>query len=154
MKLYSQLNYIIDRNFAENEVKIESLIIQCSLYYITVNGNIFFLSRVIDVDVNDDVASVCFVRDNHIFLLCTRNKYKGLGYAKNLLQNVLDVLKIANLNVRASNASAIGLYTSLGFRKSQIKRNYYNYSSINEDAIEMTYNSEDFFDYFFVIPEI
>lgn len=154
MRLYQQFSNIIDGQFAENEVVIESLIIHCSLYYIMSNGKIYFHNRIIDVDIDGDIASLCFVRNNHIFLICTSERYRGMGYARTLLSNVLNIIKKAKLNVRVSNTTAIGLYISLGFQQSRIKRNYYNYTSVNEDAIEMVYDSTDFFSDFFVIPDI
>ena len=65
--------------------------------------------------------------------------YRGKGYAKNMLRKAIDLalrkdLRRALLNVRKSNLSAIGLYQSVGFLITHIRKKFY---ADGEDAYEM-----------------
>jgi ribosomal-protein-alanine N-acetyltransferase len=65
---------------------------------------------------------------------------KGLGRA--MLLEMLDVACARNmlrvfLEVRASNAAALGLYRSTGFIKIGERRGYYQNANGSEDAITM-----------------
>lgn len=62
--------------------------------------------------------------------------YQHQGYGRELLMYLLDFLKQIGvktlvLDVRRTNRTAIGLYESMGFKRSHVRKFYYE----NEDAI-------------------
>lgn len=74
---------------------------------------------------NDQLAAMCGQRMNpvpylEVSAVCTHPEHRGKGYAKALMLRVMDlILKqsfIPFLHVLAENATAIGLYESIGFR--------------------------------------
>jgi len=48
------------------------------------------------------------------------------------------------LEVRASNAAALALYRSAGFREIGVRRGYYQNANGSEDAITMACNTKNF----------
>jgi ribosomal-protein-alanine N-acetyltransferase len=76
----------------------------------------------------------------HILNFCIATSLQSKGFGRKLLQTVLDsVSKHPHINtvvleVRASNGTAIHLYTTMGFEQVEIKKNYYNDYPV-EDAI-------------------
>lgn len=95
-------------------------------YVITANnGEIGFAAASLALDTADilDVAVIPEMR--------------GRGIARAMLVRLIGMLKENGatsifLEVRASNAPAIGLYTSLGFKPCGVRKNYY--TSPREDA--------------------
>jgi [ribosomal protein S18]-alanine N-acetyltransferase len=81
------------------------------------------------------------VRDEvHILNLATHPEHRRKGHAARLLQAVIDfarrhACRYVTLEVRRSNAGAIKLYRSYGFRPIGVRPNYY--VEDNEDAIVM-----------------
>ena len=81
------------------------------------------------------------VRDEvHILNLATHPEHRRKGHAARLLQAVIDFARrhgcrYVTLEVRRSNAGAIKLYRSYGFRPIGIRPNYY--VEDNEDAVVM-----------------
>ena len=72
---------------------------------------------------------------------------KGLGRA--MLLEMLDMACEKNmlrvfLEVRASNAAALALYRSAGFREIGVRRGYYQNANGSEDAITMACNTKNF----------
>ncbi|MDR0899352.1 MAG: tRNA (adenosine(37)-N6)-threonylcarbamoyltransferase complex transferase subunit TsaD [Lactobacillaceae bacterium] len=70
--------------------------------------------------------------------LAVHTDYQRRGIAQNLIQKSLEFLKpfeALYLEVRSSNFKAINLYTKLGFKKLNMRKNYY--SNPEEDAIVM-----------------
>lgn len=66
--------------------------------------------------------------------------YRGQGYAKTMLQELLlqakkDLIEKVVLEVRFSNAGAIGLYENMGFKKLGVRKDFYE--KPREDAIIM-----------------
>jgi len=152
MSIYPQLTKIIEENFTDGEIELESYIIHCSLYYITTERRVLFLNKAIDHKIDDTIAAFCFEKRGVIFLIATSKEYQHQGYAKELLSTILSRLEKAKLNVRVSNKNAIKLYMSLGFKVTDVKENFYQYTGENEDAYEMRYERQtnifdDIFDF-------
>ena len=88
------------------------------------------------------------VDELHLLNLTVAPDYHRRGYAKYLLSQlkILSVQQELNwiwLEVRMSNQAAIALYTSYGFIKSGVRKNYYPLglkgSNDREDALLMSY---------------
>ncbi|MBI5091536.1 MAG: ribosomal protein S18-alanine N-acetyltransferase [Candidatus Hydrogenedentes bacterium] len=76
----------------------------------------------------------------HITTIAVRLDRRGRGYGRQLMDHLLESAgalgaTLAALEVRATNAPAINLYTALGFRIAGRRKGYY--SKTNEDAIVM-----------------
>lgn len=77
----------------------------------------------------------------HNIAVCPEWQRQGLGRA--LLEACLGVMRDAGLQtclleVRASNAAALGLYSGLGFKVDGRRRDYYRVASGREDALLMS----------------
>jgi ribosomal-protein-alanine N-acetyltransferase len=75
----------------------------------------------------------------HILNVCIREEYRCRGFARKLLQYLLERARAAGmseafLEVRPSNAVASRLYLSLGFEQVGIRRGYYQSTTGREDA--------------------
>jgi ribosomal-protein-alanine N-acetyltransferase len=75
----------------------------------------------------------------HILNVCIREEYRCRGFARRLLQYLLERARAAGmseafLEVRPSNAVASRLYLSLGFEQVGIRRGYYQSTTGREDA--------------------
>lgn len=71
--------------------------------------------------------------------ICIATEHQGQGYAKLLIEDLLDEAKIRNaesifLEVRVSNLSAIGLYEKFGFNEMGIRKDYYPAENGREDG--------------------
>ena len=78
----------------------------------------------------------------HLLNLCVSLKYQGFGLGRELTaRGIKEVVKRGArkmfLEVRRSNMRAISLYESFGFSEIGIRTNYYQGSSMNEDALVM-----------------
>ncbi|MCD8574839.1 MAG: ribosomal protein S18-alanine N-acetyltransferase [Erysipelotrichaceae bacterium] len=72
-------------------------------------------------------------------------KHQGQGYGRKLLTQWLDHLIKKNIKtifceVRASNTSAIRLYTQCGFKQTRRRKGYYEHP--DEDGLEMRYDEQ------------
>ncbi|GJM12832.1 MAG: ribosomal-protein-alanine acetyltransferase [Pseudohongiella sp.] len=79
----------------------------------------------------------------HLLTLCVRPEYQRHGYGKKLFKLLLDRAhkqdaEICYLEVRQSNAGAIELYRSMGFRQIGERKNYYPGKDSREDALIMS----------------
>ena len=79
------------------------------------------------------------VEEGHILNLCVAPEARRRGYARGLLQHLLELAgahgaRIAYLEVRPSNAGALHLYSELGFRHVGTRRGYYPAHDGREDA--------------------
>lgn len=85
----------------------------------------------------------CVLDEATLFNIAVSPTYQGKGYAKQLLNYLIDQLKQRHiqtiwLEVRQSNHIAQQLYTSLGFNQVTIRKNYYPLpEGGKEDAIIM-----------------
>ena len=83
------------------------------------------------------------VGEAHIFNLCVRPELQGNGLARRILQHLLDIarteaVKTVFLEVRASNASALRLYSAAGFCEIGLRSSYYPAAKgRREDALIM-----------------
>tara|TARA_B000000441_G_C21745565_1_gene357433 strand:- start:1929 stop:2384 length:456 start_codon:yes stop_codon:yes gene_type:complete len=78
----------------------------------------------------------------HLLNLCVSLKYQGFGLGRELTaRGIKEVVKRGArkmfLEVRRSNMRAIRLYESFGFSEIGIRTNYYQGSSMSEDAVVM-----------------
>ena len=78
----------------------------------------------------------------HLLNLCVSLKYQGFGLGRELTaRGIKEVGKRGArkmfLEVRRSNMRAIRLYESFGFSEIGIRANYYQGSSLSEDAVVM-----------------
>lgn len=78
----------------------------------------------------------------HLLNLCVHPDFRGQGHARALLHHVLDEARLAGartflLEVRVSNAAAIGLYHSLDFNEIATRPDYYPARDGREDALLM-----------------
>lgn len=86
------------------------------------------------------VEGVAEVLDLRVLASCRRQ-----GYGKQLLEASLQALapvERVDLEVRASNEAALGLYSGLGFRATGRRSDYYVTLEGREDAILMTWAPE------------
>ena len=77
--------------------------------------------------------------------LCVLASCRRQGYGRQLLEAALQALapvKRVDLEVRASNEAALGLYGDLGFSETGRRPQYYVTSGGREDAILMTWTPE------------
>lgn len=82
----------------------------------------------------------------HLLNLAVHPDRRRRGYGRVLLRHILDFARrhqcrYITLEVRRSNAAAIGLYESLGFQAVGVRANYY--VEDREDAIVMTLELAD-----------
>ena len=75
--------------------------------------------------------------------IAVRPQWQRQGLGRALLEACLDVMRDAGLQtclleVRASNAAALGLYGELGFTLDGRRRDYYRVPSGREDALLMS----------------
>ncbi|MGB4504349.1 MAG: ribosomal protein S18-alanine N-acetyltransferase [Syntrophaceticus sp.] len=81
-----------------------------------------------------------FAGESHITTIAVHPDYRSRGYGRLLMMTLIEYSKEHGvdtmiLEVRVSNSTAIKLYTSLGFKRIGIRRNYY--LETHEDAIVM-----------------
>lgn len=86
---------------------------------------------------------VAMVKDwAHIMNMCVAPGYRRRGLGQRIMLQLLQVAKRQHsghawLEVRTTNNPAIRLYQKMGFRKIQIRKNYYAMPSAKENAIVM-----------------
>lgn len=146
-KLYSQLSDIVNKNFADGEVKLDLLIEMLSLFYILEDGTVFFLEKVTNITTEKDIASFCFYSNNTktLNLFATKDEYKKQKYGKTLLGMIISKIGKCILHVRISNFAAIKLYEGLKFQKICQIKDFYHETNKNEDAYMMEYDDSWFF---------
>jgi [ribosomal protein S18]-alanine N-acetyltransferase len=76
----------------------------------------------------------------HLMNIAVCDQHRGQGYGDTLLRGILHLARVLKadrivLEVRVSNAAAIGLYEKYDFRKATVRQGYY--SDTNEDAYLM-----------------
>jgi ribosomal-protein-alanine N-acetyltransferase len=81
--------------------------------------------------------------EGHILNICIGREWQGQGQAHKLLTFATERLCDCGVNtifleVRVSNARALGLYESHGFICTGRRKNYYPAGSVREDAIVMS----------------
>lgn len=81
--------------------------------------------------------------ETELLILGTASSAQRRGYATVLLRHEIEHAKTSgivrmHLEVRASNAPAIGLYDKLGFARVGLRRGYYYVAGKREDAVLMT----------------
>jgi len=86
---------------------------------------------------------VAMVKDwAHIMNMCVAPGYRRHGLGRRILMHLLQIARQlqashAWLEVRPTNLPAINLYREMGFRKIQIRKNYYINPSGKENAVVM-----------------
>jgi [ribosomal protein S18]-alanine N-acetyltransferase len=95
------------------------------------------------VDIGGDMAGYGIMSvgagEAHILNVCVAEEYRGRGFARKVLQYLLDRARAAGmyeafLEVRPSNITAAHLYQSMGFEQVGIRRGYYQATVGREDA--------------------
>jgi ribosomal-protein-alanine N-acetyltransferase len=95
------------------------------------------------VDIGGDMAGYGIMSvgagEAHILNVCIAEEYRGRGFARKVLQYLLDRARAAGmyeafLEVRPSNTTAAHLYQSMGFEQVGIRRGYYQATVGREDA--------------------
>lgn len=81
--------------------------------------------------------------ESHLLNMCVDKIHQGKGLGRQLLTYLENVCKYNQsklflLEVRQSNPIAQNLYTSFGFKKIGLRKNYYQCINGREDAIVMT----------------
>ena len=76
----------------------------------------------------------------HLLNICVAPELRGQGTGRRLLEYLLHRARIFNaerifLEVRPSNAPALGLYHALGFEALGVRQGYYKARDGNEDAV-------------------
>jgi ribosomal-protein-alanine N-acetyltransferase len=82
-------------------------------------------------------------QEAHLLNLCVHPSAQGAGLGKYLLWRALDCARDAGiltmfLEVRPSNATAIALYRSVGFKEIGRRRGYYRAARGREDALVLS----------------
>ncbi len=82
------------------------------------------------------------LEEAHLLNLCVSLQYQGFGLGRELIARGIKEVAIRGalkifLEVRRSNLRAIRLYEAFGFSEIGIRTNYYQGSSISEDAVVM-----------------
>ncbi len=104
------------------------------------NPHSLFLVAVLKGSVIGYAGIWNLIDEAHVTTLMISPEYRGNGYGKLLISEVLLQAKeagmtCATLEVRASNSVAIQLYESLGFTNAAIRKRYY--PDNQEDAVVM-----------------
>jgi [ribosomal protein S18]-alanine N-acetyltransferase len=95
------------------------------------------------VDIGGDMAGYGIMSvgagEAHILNVCIAKEYRGRGFARKVLQYLLERARAAGmyeafLEVRPSNTTAAHLYQSMGFEQVGIRRGYYQATGGREDA--------------------
>ena len=78
----------------------------------------------------------------HLLNLCVREEFRCRGLGRRLLDHLLDLAahsgaRIAFLEVRPANTSAIRLYQQMHFQQIGMRRGYYQAEGGREDALVM-----------------
>jgi ribosomal-protein-alanine N-acetyltransferase len=78
--------------------------------------------------------------ESHVLNVCVHPDWQGRGLGRRILRRLLAIARrhradTAFLEVRASNAAAIGLYQSEGFNEIGRRRGYYPAEKGREDAL-------------------
>ena len=100
-----------------------------------------FFAFVLEAD-GETAGYVCgtsLFEDAELMRIAVLEKFRGKGFGRLLMERFLEVSLARGaervfLEVRASNAAALGLYQSVGFMKNRLRKRYY---PDGEDALEM-----------------
>jgi ribosomal protein S18 acetylase RimI-like enzyme len=134
--LLDEIRNVIDGNFVEGEMNINSFLDRYSIYILSKSGKIYYLSSLTDVETPEIIGYV-ILKDDIIYSFCIRLEYQSCGNGFKLLSTILKARRVLKLHVRESNENAIKLYNKLGFTEIARHYNFYSYTSKNENAIEM-----------------
>lgn len=104
---------------------------ECNKFYISAEEN----------KITGYIGFCVAADEGYILNVAVRPDFRKNGIGKALVQKILDLactLKLAfvTLEVRPSNEIAVALYTSLGFQKVGVRKDYYK--SPNENALLLT----------------
>jgi ribosomal-protein-alanine N-acetyltransferase len=89
-----------------------------------------YVFRMADGNVVGFCTSWLILDELHINTIAVRPEFRGQGIGRQLLAYLLDAARgqgarRAVLEVRASNAAAIALYSAFGFRTESVRKGYY-----------------------------
>lgn len=130
---------LLNDNFPERELFIDSYYSSCNCYVISREGNCYIINHETIFDFI--IACVAFIKksDNEICMIVTNKKYRGKGYATDMLTYLNEVYPKTSLWVRTTNHAAIYLYQNkMGYEVDEVRENFYDYTGINCDGLHMT----------------
>lgn len=136
--MQSQIVKLLTDNFPSKELFINNYYSSCNCYAISDVGNCYVLEKNTDIDFL--IACVAFIRkdNNEICMLVTDSKYRGKGYATDMLTFLNEEYNKTSLWVRVNNTKAIRLYQDkMGYKVIEFRQNFYEYTGINEDGLHM-----------------
>ena len=130
------LEYINDILDIENELNIHILSKENILKDLENSHFKYFIAKYEDYIVG--YTSISYIEDLEIESIAIRKDYQRFGIGNLLLNYIFEFSKLNSvkdifLEVRSSNSPALNLYLKNGFKKVNIRKNYYN--DTNEDAI-------------------
>lgn len=138
MSLKELVSAVIEGNFEDGEINLDNLLEYDHLFAITTNRRIYYV-RSIDL-ISEEICGVGFMSDTEIHCLCVKKGHQNKGFGKTLLSIMLKYSKRTRIYARASNERAIHLYESMGFCRIKTIRDFYSYTSKNEDGVMMERN--------------
>ena len=136
--MQSELTKLLNDNFPPRELFIDSYYSTCNCYAISSEGNCYILNKNTIIDFT--IACVAFIKkaDNEICMIVTDEKFRGKGYATDLLTFLNEEYPITSLWVRVTNERAINLYQNkMGYKVDELRLNFYEYTGINCDGLHM-----------------
>ena len=139
MRLFDEINLVLEDNVIPGEVVLEDLFNNTSLYYMNVKGQILFLNKIKDISVDESVIGLAFVKNSCLYFFCVKKDHQNRGRATAFLRAIVKREQHLRLKVRSQNESAKAVYQKVGFREIDISPNYYSYTAILDDAINMQY---------------
>lgn len=131
---------ILTENFPISELSLNSYYKTCKCIVIDKDRNCRIVSKNNEIDFQ--IASIAFIINskNEICTFVTDKDFRGKHYGENLLTCLTEIYDGLSLYVRVSNIPAIKLYKKVGFEIKDVKKDFYNYTDINEDAYYMEYS--------------
>ena len=119
------------------------------LHEIRYNKNAFYIVVYEGEEAVSFVGAWVVGQEAHITNIATVPEYQNKGIATYLLREIIKIaekeeISEVTLEVRVSNETAQSLYTTLGFEKGRIKKNYY--ANDHEDALEMSFRIKQLID--------
>ncbi len=102
------------------------------------DNNYFYVCE-LDRKITGYIGLCVAADEGYILNVAVLPGYRGRGFGEELVRYVCErfaELEFITLEVRPSNAPAVGLYTKLGFQKAGLRKNYYR--NPVEDALLLT----------------
>ena len=110
--------------------------------------NYYCLVQEIQKEVSGFAIQSIAIDESHLLNIGIKKKYRRKGFGEEILNQIILFSKVMGcrkifLEVRISNIRAIKLYEKEGFRKVDIRKNYYKLREGREDALIMVKRLRD-----------